>query len=651
MARFDEQVNLQFASPRTGAAQGLTGLANKFERLRQEKAAQRERRVIAEQAQAGQQAFKKGEKPQFMDEERLIGGVSAKAYNKGLRAAYLASLSNDVREDLATLERENATDSAAYQNAITAHREALSSQVDPSVMPEVLARFDDAASRGMVRVQDKEFRLQREEQISTVNDAIASAGNDAARFARTGDLDSAAQSLVSVREQLDLAVDAEIIGQDQADEAFGRLQREAIEQENRFNFENIAETQGFPAAYRALDDIAGKPPKGWSPDEWKAYITDQQAELGRKERRLEEQKLFTEAELEKARNFANIEKRLAEGDERIVMDEKAVNEYYVDLIQPNIQNLPVDQRDAVVANYIDKTKVVPSSVKAQVTNNIRSGNPELIAESSAFIARLDDVPGVSEDLANPNERAFAQVVVDLMANMIPEEAVRVARAATDPKDEARIKAVDEQIKQQFKGFGSSSKTDWFKEQARETFSSFLSVDPDVDPLNEDQMGKEWGDAWEAHRRAGMDDEAARKAASGVIKRNWSEFNGQVMKYAPDVYYGTPDGDNQYIIDQLTADIRKDSFQPVKLEQIKLVSDDRTSRMAALGQPDYAVMVVQESGEIFRYPPTFRWSPDLGAELERRTTENATEASERRKSHTSAEQQRIRNEALKGMRSF
>ena len=149
--RFDQQVQLQFGSARTGAAEGLMNLSRKFEGFRQQAFQDRQEKVVQEQTQAGLEAYQKGEKPTFMDEDRLIGGVSAKAYNKGLRAAYLASLSNDVREDLANFEREHGSDSIAYQNAVSAHRAALEKEVDPSVLPDVLARFDDAASRGLDR--------------------------------------------------------------------------------------------------------------------------------------------------------------------------------------------------------------------------------------------------------------------------------------------------------------------------------------------------------------------------------------------------------------------------------------------------------------------------------------------------------------------
>ena len=593
--RFDEFVNLQFNDPGTGAASGLMNLSRQFQGFRDRAFETHKRQVVEEQTAEGRAAFVKGQAPEFK-EEGFIGGVSARAYNAGLKSAYLASLSNDLTEDLATIERENEADSAGYNSAISAHRAALEQEVDPSVLPEVLANFDKFATMGSVRVQDTEFRNQRKAQVKAVNDAVDSAASEAARLARNLDLEGAAAHLVNAKNQLQLGVDAEVYTQDEADAIFAGHQREAIEQENRANFEALVDTRideyrasglspndaldrSIKDAYRELDRIAGKPPKGWDAEEWAGYIKSQQAELSAKERRLKQDDKAAKAEISKQNDFADIDARLKGGTEgeRIVLNEKRVDEYYQERLMPLLDTLPPEARDTAIANYVDKTKVMPASLKKQVTSYIRSDNPELIAEASKLANRLDEIPGMADNIASTNERAFAETVVDLMANMEAPEAVALARQATDPRDKARIEAVNNEIKEQFKGSLAPKESDWYKEQAADVFSKFWGSDPSVDPLHVDQMGKEWGDSYKAYRRAGLDEDKAGELANGSIKRNWSVFNGKVMKYSPDAYYGTPDGDNEYILEQLAKDISEDSLREVSSEDIILIPDEITAR--------------------------------------------------------------------------
>jgi len=634
--RFDQTEQLQIGSTRTGAAGGLMALGQKFEGIRNQFLQAAEQEATEQAIQEGQAAFKPGEKPQFKDEDVFFGRTTAKAFNKGLRAQYMAGLSNDVRKDLAELERSNPDDVTSFTEMASGVRAALEQEVDPSVLPQVLQQFDQYATGAQIRVANNQFEKQRADSISQTNEAITNIGEDAARLARAGDMESAKLSLQEARGHLNQAVEAEFMTQEEANEAFKGLQREAIEQENKGKFEDLAESEGFEAAFEELDRISTAVPKGWTPDQWDKYIIDQQATLNRKLNRQVKEAQATKKELEKQQNFADIESRVA-GDERIVVNAKAVDQYYQERVLPQIESLPPEQRQAVTAEYIDALKVVPSSVKNQTSSFIRSGNPELMAEAAQMVDRLDETPGVAEDIVSPNERAFAQITTDLMANMEPEEAVRLGIQATDPRDKARIDAVKSALKEEIK-----NPVDWSQDKAGAVYTNFFGVGPEPDAMTLPQMGKEYHDAYEAYRLAGMDDTQAQDAAKGVIQRNWSEFEGKVMKYSPYQYYTPADGDNEYIMDQLVSDVNTDNFSDIPRENIILVSDDETARKASLGKPDYRVKVIQPNGELFTYSDKFRWAPDMQGELERRKTENATQALDRRKQHM---QRQIKNEQI------
>ena len=70
--------------------------------------------------------------------------------------------------------------------------------------------------------------------------------------------------------------------QQKANEVINAQQLEVKEQVIRGQFdrdlnnESIPEAQRFQNAYSKLDDMAGKVPKGWTPDEWDRFISSQQ---------------------------------------------------------------------------------------------------------------------------------------------------------------------------------------------------------------------------------------------------------------------------------------------------------------------------------------------------------------------------------------
>ena len=267
MARFEQKVNLQTQNLSSGAAGGLMALGDTFQQIAAANIEKRTQRVIEDQTQAGQQAFKRGEKPTFMDEDRLIGGVSAKAYNNGLRAAYSASISNDVRESLAQIELDNPNDVGAFKSKVDAHRAALVKEVDPAVLPDVLARFDQHTTNGAIRVRSAGELVARNNASATILGNIDSLANESAAFARSGDLKASGQTMQEAFKVID---DGVVSGVVEAHKAAGM--KRTIEL--RATQENIIGlTRGFinngetDKALAALEAIRDKPVKGFTIDE------------------------------------------------------------------------------------------------------------------------------------------------------------------------------------------------------------------------------------------------------------------------------------------------------------------------------------------------------------------------------------------------
>lgn len=619
--RFEQTGVLSPVDLRTGGVQALqqearslSGLSQSFARFED----QRRQKKADEAFQAGRQAHAKGETEK--KEETFFGGIEAKAFNRGLRAGYEADLSNDNREELARIERENGTDSQAYSDAVTAHRAALQQNVDPAILPDVLERFDTYSTAGLIRVQDAQAKADNARNMESVEAQIESLGNESAVFARNGDPESSAQRLLEASQAVENAVTAGFMSKQEGEAKFRELNREATEQSIRNEFDGIIDSQGFDAAFDELDKRSKKVPRGWTPDEWDAFIADEQADINRALSRQLKQTTQNAKEIKKQADFADIESRI-NGNDRVVVDEKAVDAYYQERVMPLVQNLPPEQKNVVITSFVDRTKVMPLGLRNEVSSFIRSGNPELMAEAVTLTDRLDEVPGAGE-IVNPSERVFAKLAVDLSANLEPSEAIRLARQATDPKDQARIETVNQQLKEM------KDKTTTYQEAAQGIFTSFWGSDPSFDAITSAKMGKEYGDLFESYRRSGADDSQAADLAKGGIQRNWGEWQNRVMKYPPSTYYEV-EGDSSYVMDQLVKDVKSESMFgfPVTKGNIILVPDKETARGATIGQPTYGVTVIDDNGQLI--PLEKMWRPDKQAEIDRIKSENAKQAKERR----------------------
>jgi len=215
MARYDQTVNIQQQNLSSGAAQslesqasGLMGLSSKFAQMSQEASARRKAKIIEEQTLKGQQEFTKGVQPEFKDEDRLLGGTSAKAYNRGLAAAYTSSLKADSLSAINDIQNRAGTDLAQFDSLMTAEVNSIISTIDPVVVPAMRGFLDGQVSSSRLKVQDAHFKEQRDLSIYTAKKSVTDLTDMASRSAKDGDLVSSANIMVGVFDEIDGMVDA-----------------------------------------------------------------------------------------------------------------------------------------------------------------------------------------------------------------------------------------------------------------------------------------------------------------------------------------------------------------------------------------------------------------------------------------------------------
>lgn len=689
--RFEETVGIGSQNLSTGFVQGSNTLLNRLQGFKQatetliDVAETKRGQEEAQQAIAEGKPFKK--KESSLVEQVLTGGTATAQYNKSIETAYLAGLSNDAKEALNAIEAENPDNITQFNEKAQGYINGVLKEVDQSVLPQVSQFLDSQLTNARMRVHNKTIAKNKADADAESKVAVDSFGNEAARLAREGNQEGAAEQILLAFEGLDALVESGAIDVNQASMKKREIEREASEQTRRKGYDDIFETEGAARAFEQLEEDSGNVPKGWTPDEWDSFIASSQADLRQKVIRkgqidaqkevadsievselkikgstgfdskgnpiepgdiiAQANKLFADGtingstrasvitstinrqkkEVENIVDTQKVAQKLA-GAIEIPLTQKEVDTAWEKDYAPAADKLPTDVKNASIAQFVNSTKITPTAVKRQVNNDLNSGDVELVSNAADLMVRLDTLRGVPDNNFSPNDRAFADAVVNLSVNMDPVEAIKLAEKTTNPNDTARIEARKSQLKEQQSGVLATS----YREVVEENFDPWFGSTT-VDSISGEKLAKEYGDLFEQHFIAGMSKDKAKETALTIIERNWKDSEAvgkkRVMKYPPEDYYQVS-GDIKYVGRQLMSDL---STQAIGLpeytkEDVVLMSDDRTAREATNGRPSYLVGINTDDG--FVPVVGFRFVPDMQKEVKRQKEANKQMLEEERK---------------------
>ena len=632
--RFTETVNIQPQNLDTGSAQAILSVAdriNSFSNQLGQVAAQKavERGI----ASAADVQLERDEQGQTIAPEKkkegFFGSVESKAHNRALQSAYLASINNDNRQQINELQAENPDNIMGFNDAASAYKDSVLQGVDPSVRQQVGADLDAkiVTARGSIYKNNIEKDRREANEARLAN--IESSANEAARLSREGDAEGSAIELTEGILTVQSLVESGDLTQTQANGMIRNMELKATTEGHMGRLLDTFDNKGIQASYDQLDDLSDSVPKGFTPDEWDGFVKEAQSELNGKLARQERLLKGKAEDIKKDIAFGDIERRI-EGDDSIVMQPKYVDMYYQERVAPALDMLPLEQRQSVQAQYMDRTKVMPATIKGQIVNNANSMNPDLIKESALLVDRIDSIPGVVNDLPS-HEQAYIQNAANLMQSMTGTEAMQVAMKATDPKDKPRIEAAEGAIRQ-----AKKDEPDLYRDMSFKAFErSFFFSDPQITDTASAQMASEYGTVFENFVKAGMNEADAHTKASKMIQRNWGEDDSlgrkEVMKFPPNMYYSI-DGDSEWVGEQLMADVTNPingavAGMNVSPGDVYLVANDETARTATTGKPSYMVNVMIDG----MLHPAGQWHPDEQAEISKRKAENVKQALQRRSS--------------------
>jgi len=672
---FSETVNIQPQTISTGQPQALMSLSEKLDNFASGRAQVAAQKTIEQAKIQGQEAGvaqqKAGGKLE-LKEETFIGGIAKKSFNQAAREGYLKSLDNDVIESFTNLAAENPTDLQSYNTGAEALAKGFLQGVDPASRAAVELSIDSMISRQRPKIQ----AAQAQAVVDQANQDQAINASERSRLAQSSAFDGdVEQAGINMAAAIDSIVNNTALDKEEKTKQIRSLQVDVAASAMGGDISRVYEKKGSEAAFEALQSM--EKPKDFTQDEWNTFVgatiadVNQQISLDAKAAASEQidisrqvsnlkiqantglgdsgelikqtEKLFTNGDISEAERTSiitnivkgqkKIRKEAADdalvankisGQDGIVLTNEQIDSYYKRNLNDSLNELPAVEGAAAKAQFVERVKKVPTLMKNQILNGLRSENPELIAESADMIDRLDSIPGLVDRDFSATDRAYGRLVSDLSENLAPAEAVKLARDQTNPNDKARVEARQGQLKALVK-----DSPDMYADAIDDEFGAMFGEGA-LNVSNTPAMTKEYQTLFDAHYTAGMDENNAKQKALQIMGRNWKEFEGKMIKYSPADYYQVG-GDSTYIKDQLYNDITQTQLLPFEFTRNDIVimgNNPHTSRTASTGQPEYLIGInTEENG--FIALNGFFWKPDVNAEIERRQGMSAAQVKQLR----------------------
>ena len=242
---------------------------------------QLERRAIeakATGAEAGAMAVGEAVKTGNL-ELRSGGTIYDESYNDALESAYLAQVSTDAKNEFNRIIAEAPDDVTSFnelaQKAIAGIKTGVDQRYVDVIDSTLNNYFTTAQTKVFAAEQAKNRRMANEARLASIDSAAVSA----ASLSREGNRQDAMAEVMEAEVVIDSMVATGDLGARDAENKKRVLKREVLEQDYKFQLDQKVETEGYSAAFQALDKFERD--KDFTPDEWAAFKSNAAAELSR----------------------------------------------------------------------------------------------------------------------------------------------------------------------------------------------------------------------------------------------------------------------------------------------------------------------------------------------------------------------------------
>lgn len=283
MARFNETVNIRQVQSGVTDIGGANTLASRLSQF----SSQQAQRSQANQARKAQIAVGEGQAQfdptqELGAQEREVStffGQEAQAFNKGLRAAYVAGIDRDIRENVSRIQAENPDNIQGFNDSANEYIGSTLNEMDQAARPLIEERALNLLSSARTDVQAATIGRHREEADNESILAIERAAQDAMRFTNQGKALEGAESLLTAFAVIDERVDSGMLDPSAAVEQKRKLELGATVENIRHSLDVTIAENGIISAIDVINLAEDNPLKGFNVSEQDALVKTLKADL------------------------------------------------------------------------------------------------------------------------------------------------------------------------------------------------------------------------------------------------------------------------------------------------------------------------------------------------------------------------------------
>ena len=618
---FQEQVNIQPQTVATGQPQALMSLSEKLDSFSSFAAGKVAEKQIQEATIQGQQAGLEQQQaggPLELKEETFIGGISRKAFNTAAREGYIKSLDNDNIEQITTMAADNATNLAGFNDAVNAYAKGVLENVDPASKAAVALSIDSMVSRYRPKIQAAQAKQLTDEANAQQSINADERGRLSQASAFEGDTEQAGINLAAAIDSVNNRTD---LSDSQKANAIRGLQLQERQSALSGEIARTYEGEGAQAALDSLSGMADKPPGGFTPEEWDAFVSKEHTKINR---RISREKKETKADIDAAQLAASVARGglftspdIPADPAGSSQDRKDINNFY-DAESQKWGNLPIQEQMNLNVEFVENTGLMPKTMISNVSAAMRSGTAEQAALMGDFLSRAQETTPQSLKDVPDESRAIGLMMVDAQrAGMDIEVAFENAQKFAFGMSDSEKDVIRQETQRVSKGLAGNLQGVVNADVKDGGFDTgILSNVPDVPPM----MQAEYRNNFDRFMTlTGGNVEQAEKLAYGSLKKVWgvTETGGpkRFSKYAPESIYAVPGSNNNWVEEQFNEEM-----EGIGAEGAIIAIDKTTARE---DMPSYPVLVPNgqtgileplrgENGENLTWRPEYKATEEYQA---------------------------------------
>lgn len=264
MARYQEENAQLQQMPDTGAADVATNLANKLSAFSQLAGQERAKVVEKESLAAGMLAGMDKQQP-----TKTEYSLASQAFNRGLRASYLAEMQTDIRENIGRISSKHPLDPVSFENAALAwENETLNSIDDIELKANIKTAIRQQSYSAYNSIADQARKNALEQMLVTTNRELNALDSEGQAAGYAGDYNASADAVLKAFDVVDEQFNSGLIDADAANtKKIGIQKRAEVERVAGQVYRDFQNLDSFDQALQIMEQK--ETPVNFNEQEWR----------------------------------------------------------------------------------------------------------------------------------------------------------------------------------------------------------------------------------------------------------------------------------------------------------------------------------------------------------------------------------------------